>query len=39
MTTFEKHLARLVKTNQVDLLEAQKWVNNMTCFVEFMNLE
>jgi twitching motility protein PilT len=38
MTTFEKHIAMLVKTNQVDLLEAQKWVNNVTCFVEFMNL-
>jgi twitching motility protein PilT len=37
MTTFEKHLAKLVKTNQVDLLEAQKWVNNMSSFIEFMN--
>jgi len=39
MITFEKHLVSLVKNNTVDLLEAQKWVNNMTCFVEFMNLE
>ena len=38
MTTFEKHIAKLVKTNQVDLLEAQKWVNNMSSFVEFMNI-
>jgi twitching motility protein PilT len=39
MTTFEKHLTRLVKTGVVDLLEAQKWVNNLTTFVEFMNMD
>jgi twitching motility protein PilT len=38
MVTFEKHLASLVKTNKVDMLEAQKWVNNLASFVEFVDM-
>ena len=37
MTTFENHLARLVKTGKVDLLEAKKWVNNQQSFIDAMN--
>jgi twitching motility protein PilT len=36
MLTMESHLARLVKQGKVDLLEAQKWANNITCFVDAM---
>jgi len=38
MITFEKHLATLVRTNKVDMLEAQKWVNNVASFVEFVDM-
>ena len=34
MITMEKHLAMLVKEDQIDLLEAQKWANNITSFVD-----
>ena len=37
MITFETHLARLVKTGKIDLLEAKKWVNNYQCFIDAMN--
>ncbi len=36
MTTMERHLASLVKADKVDLLEAQKWANNITSFVDAM---
>jgi twitching motility protein PilT len=36
MITMEKHLAMLVKDDKVDLLEAQKWTNNLTSFVDVM---
>ena len=34
MITMEKHLAMLVKDEKVDLLEAKKWANNLTSFVD-----
>jgi twitching motility protein PilT len=37
MITFEAHLARLVKSGQLDLLEAKKWVNDYKCFIDAMN--
>ncbi|MFA5251644.1 MAG: PilT/PilU family type 4a pilus ATPase [Phycisphaerae bacterium] len=36
MITMEKHMAMLVKEGKVDLLEAQKWVNNITTFADAM---
>jgi twitching motility protein PilT len=36
MITMEKHMAMLVKQDKVDLLEAQKWVNNITTFTDMM---
>ncbi len=36
MITMERHLARLVKQDKVDLLEAQKWANNITSFTDAM---
>jgi twitching motility protein PilT len=36
MITMEKHMAMLVKEDKVDLLEAQKWVNNITSFTDVM---
>jgi twitching motility protein PilT len=36
MITLEKHLSRLVKDNKVDLLEAQKWVNDLKAFLDCM---
>ena len=36
MITLEKHLAMLVKDNKVDLLEAEKWTNNIKNFVNAM---
>jgi len=36
MITMEKHLAMLVKEDKVDLLEAQKWVNNIISFTDVM---
>ena len=36
MIAMEKHLAMLVKEDKVDLLEAQKWTNNLTSFVDIM---
>ena len=39
MITFEQHLAMLVKAGKVDLREAQKWANDIKCFIDFMNSE
>ena len=36
MITMERHLARLVKQDKIDLLEAQKWANNITSFTDAM---
>lgn len=36
MLTMEAHLARLVKSGDIDLLEAQKWANNPKTFVDAM---
>ncbi len=36
MMTLEKHLSLLVKADKVDLLEAQKWVNDLKAFVDCM---
>ncbi len=36
MITMEKHLAMLVKEDKIDLLEAQKWVNNILAFADIM---
>jgi len=36
MITMERHLARLVKQGQIDLLEAQKWANDENCFIDAM---
>ena len=36
MITMESHLTRLVKDDKIDLLEAQKWANNVKSFVDAM---
>ncbi len=36
MITLEKHLSILVKDEQIDLLEAQKWANDMKAFLDCM---
>ena len=36
MITLEKHLSILVKQDKIDLLEAQKWANNIKTFVDCM---
>jgi Tfp pilus assembly pilus retraction ATPase PilT len=36
MMTMEKHLAVLVKEGKVELLEAKKWANNLTSFLDAM---
>ena len=36
MLTMESHLAALVKADKVDLLEAQKWVNILSSFIDAM---
>lgn len=36
MISLEKHLAMLVQDDVVDLLEAQKWVNDLKAFVDCM---
>jgi len=36
MITMEKHLSMLVKSDRVDLLEAQKWVNDIKAFTDCM---
>jgi twitching motility protein PilT len=37
MITIERHLAILVKRGQIDLLEAQKWCNDLKSFQDAMN--
>jgi hypothetical protein len=39
MLTMERHLAQLVKAGEVDMHEAQKWANDLKCFVDAMNSE
>jgi twitching motility protein PilT len=39
MIAMEKHLSMLVKEDRVDLLEAQKWANNVKAFVDCMQRE
>jgi twitching motility protein PilT len=39
MITMERHLARLVKEDKIEIEEAQKWANNLTTFGEALNLE
>ncbi len=36
MITMESHLAKLVKADKVDLLEAKKWANNLSSFIDAM---
>jgi twitching motility protein PilT len=36
MITLEKHLSILVKDEKIDLLEAQKWTNDLKAFVDCM---
>ena len=36
MITLERHLAMLVRSGQVDLLEAKKWANNISSFIDAM---
>jgi Tfp pilus assembly pilus retraction ATPase PilT len=36
MITLEKHLSILVKQGEIDLLEAQKWANDVKAFVDCM---
>jgi twitching motility protein PilT len=36
MITMERHLATLVKTEKVDLMEAQKWANDLKSFQDAM---
>jgi twitching motility protein PilT len=39
MITMERHLAQLVKRDLIDLLEAQKWANDLKCFQDAMKNE
>jgi len=36
MISVERHLAKLVKSGQVDLLEARKWTNNLNSFLDLV---
>jgi twitching motility protein PilT len=36
MITLEKHLSLLVKNDEIELLEAQKWANDLKAFVDCM---
>ncbi len=36
MITLERHLAMLVRAGKVDLLEAKKWANNISSFIDAM---
>ncbi|MFH1616811.1 MAG: PilT/PilU family type 4a pilus ATPase [Planctomycetota bacterium] len=38
MITMEKHLARLVSDGVVNVLEAQKWANDLLCFTDEMKI-
>ena len=37
MITLERHLARLVKEKEIELLEAQKWANDAKSFIDAMS--
>ena len=37
MVTLERHLARLVKEKEIELLEAQKWANDGKSFIDAMS--
>jgi len=39
MITMERHLAMLVKADRIDLLEAQKWANDIKCFIDAMEYD
>lgn len=39
MITMERHMAKLVKTKKIDLLEAQKWTNDHKSFIDEMNTD
>lgn len=39
MITMERHLARLVKSGEIDLLEAKKWANDPKCFIDAMSAD
>ena len=39
MITLERHLARLVKEDKIDLLEGQKWANDIKCFTDALKME
>ena len=39
MITMERHMAKLVKTKKIDLLEAQKWTNDHKSFIDAMNTD
>lgn len=39
MITMEACLARMVKRNEIDLLEAQKWANDHKAFIDAMEVE
>ena len=39
MITMERHLAKLVKTGQIDLLEAKKWANDPKSFIDAMSTD
>ncbi len=39
MITMERHMARLVKTKKIDLLEAQTWTNDHKSFLDEMNTD
>jgi Tfp pilus assembly pilus retraction ATPase PilT len=36
MITMESHLARLVKADKLDIMEARKWANNLPSFMDAM---
>ena len=39
MMTLERHLAKLVKKGEIDVLEAQKWANDVNSFLDAMKNE
>ncbi len=39
MITLERYLARLVKEDKIDLLEGQKWANDIKCFTDALKME
>ena len=39
MITLERHPARLVREDKIDLLEGQKWANDIKCFTDALKME